>query len=158
MYNYMCNQCLSPLKLLVWIPLMHDALYSLRYYVIKFVSELRQVSGFSPDTLVSFTSKTLLFFNGCHDIAEFLLKVALNTITLTLNPINICNFILYMNDHWMLLCKVYVYCVVWNCKMAESALDVINKGLNGKMIQIWSESLIMYPPSSNMFYGVWCSL
>jgi len=36
-------------------------------------------SLFSPDTQVSFTDKT-----DFHDIAEILLKVALNTITLTL--------------------------------------------------------------------------
>jgi hypothetical protein len=36
---------------------------------------------FSPDTLVSSTNKTYH-----HDIAEILLKVALNTLTLTLNP------------------------------------------------------------------------
>ena len=36
---------------------------------------------FSPDTLVSSTNKT-----DHHDIAEILLKVALNTLTLTLNP------------------------------------------------------------------------
>jgi hypothetical protein len=41
-------------------------------YVIKFVSYLRQVSGFLP---VSFTNKT-----DRHDITEILLKVALNTI------------------------------------------------------------------------------
>jgi hypothetical protein len=36
---------------------------------------------FSPGTLVSSTKKT-----DRHDIAEILLKVALNTITLTANP------------------------------------------------------------------------
>ena len=44
--------------------------------MIKFVSDLRQVSGFPR---VSSTNKT-----DRHDIAEILLKVALNTITLTL--------------------------------------------------------------------------
>jgi hypothetical protein len=42
--------------------------------VIKFVSDLRQVGGFSPGTPVSSTNKT-----DCHDITEILLKVALNT-------------------------------------------------------------------------------
>jgi hypothetical protein len=36
---------------------------------------------FSPDTLASSTTKT-----GRHDIAEILLKVALNTININLNP------------------------------------------------------------------------
>jgi hypothetical protein len=43
--------------------------------VIKFVSDLRQVGGFFPGPPVSSTNKT-----DCHDIAEILLKVALNTI------------------------------------------------------------------------------
>ena len=37
-YNYLCNQCLSPLTLWVWILLIP--------YLIKFVSDLQQVSGF----------------------------------------------------------------------------------------------------------------
>ena len=49
-----------------------------RYYVIKFISDMQQIGGFSPGTPVSSTNKT-----DCHDITEILLKVALNTITLT---------------------------------------------------------------------------
>jgi hypothetical protein len=49
-------------------------MYSIQQYVIKFVSDLRQVGGFSPGTPVSSTNKT-----DCHDITEILLKVALNT-------------------------------------------------------------------------------
>jgi hypothetical protein len=47
--------------------------------MIKFVSDLRPVGGFSPGTLVSSTNKT-----DRHDIVEILLKVALNTIYQTL--------------------------------------------------------------------------
>jgi len=43
--------------------------------VIKFVSDLRQVGGFSLGAPVSSTNKT-----DRHDITEILLKVALNTI------------------------------------------------------------------------------
>jgi hypothetical protein len=39
---------------------------------------MQQIGGFSPGTPVSSTNKT-----DCHDITEILLKVALNTITLT---------------------------------------------------------------------------
>ena len=46
--------------------------YSIQHYVIKFVSDLRQVFPGSP---VSSTNKT-----DRHDITEILLKVALNTI------------------------------------------------------------------------------
>ena len=48
--------------------------YSIQHYVIKFVSDLREVV-FSPGTPVSSTNKT-----DCHNITEILLKVALNTI------------------------------------------------------------------------------
>jgi len=54
-------------------------MYSIQQYILKIVSDLRQVGGFYPGTPVSSTNKT-----GHHDIAEILLKVALNTITLTL--------------------------------------------------------------------------
>jgi hypothetical protein len=47
----------------------------IQHYVIKLVSDLRQVGGFSGYS----TKKT-----DNHDITEILLKVALNTITLTL--------------------------------------------------------------------------
>ena len=47
------------------------------HYVIKFVSDFRQVSGFL-DTLISSSNKI-----DRHVIPEILLKVTLNTITLT---------------------------------------------------------------------------
>ena len=75
-YNYLCDQCLSPLKVVSPIP-VHAEVYSI-HYMIKFVSEeeIRQVGGFSPNTPVSSNNKTDL-----HDIDVILLKVALNTIT-----------------------------------------------------------------------------
>jgi hypothetical protein len=51
--------------------------------VIKFVSELRQVGGFSLDTPISSTNK-----NDRHDITEILLKVALVAPSFPL--VNIC--------------------------------------------------------------------
>jgi len=58
---------------------VHDEVYSIQHYVIKFGSDLRKVVEFSPST-VSSTNKT-----DCHDIADILLlKVALNTINLDL--------------------------------------------------------------------------
>ena len=56
----------------------HAEVYSIQHYVIKFVSDLRQVGGvlwvlrFSPPIL----NKT-----HHHNIAEILLKVVFNTIT-----------------------------------------------------------------------------
>jgi hypothetical protein len=46
--------------------------------VIKFVSDLWQVGGFSPGPPLSSTNKT-----DHHDITEILLKVVLNTIKQT---------------------------------------------------------------------------
>jgi hypothetical protein len=48
---------------------------SVQHYVIKFVSDLWQVSGFLPGPPVSSTNKT-----DRHDITKILLKVALNII------------------------------------------------------------------------------
>ena len=44
-----------------------------QHYVIKFISDLLQVGGFSPNSPVSSTNKT-----DHHDLTEILLKVALN--------------------------------------------------------------------------------
>ena len=54
----------------------HGYMYWIQHYVIKFVSNLRQVGGFFH----------VLFFNktDCYDITEILFIVTLNTITLTL--------------------------------------------------------------------------
>jgi hypothetical protein len=52
---------------------VHGEVYSIQYYVIKFVSDLRQVGGFLHK-----------YNTDRHDITEILLEVALNTITLSL--------------------------------------------------------------------------
>ena len=57
----------------------HGKVYSIQHYVTKCVSDLRQVSGFLRGTPVSPTNKT-----DRHDITHILLKLALNTIILTL--------------------------------------------------------------------------
>jgi hypothetical protein len=49
--------------------------YKLQHYVIKLVSDLRQVGGFLRILRLSSTNKT-----DHHDITEVLLKVAFNTI------------------------------------------------------------------------------
>jgi hypothetical protein len=55
---------------------VHSEVYMIQHYVIKFVSDLRQVGGFFPGTPFSSTNKT-----DRHDITEISLKVAFNTIT-----------------------------------------------------------------------------
>jgi hypothetical protein len=52
--------------------------YSIQHYVIKFASDLRQVGGFH--WVLRFPPSITL----CYKITEILLKVALNTIILTL--------------------------------------------------------------------------
>ena len=103
MYNYLCNQCLSPLKLWVWILFMvrcnrFDTTLCdkvcqwldttlcdkvCQWLDTTLCDKVCQwlVTGrwFSLSTLVSSTNKTVR-----HDITEILLKVAVNTITLTL--------------------------------------------------------------------------
>jgi hypothetical protein len=53
-------------------------------YVIKLVSDLRQVRGFSPGLPVSSTNKA-----DRHDVTEILLKVALNTKQFTFSKITV---------------------------------------------------------------------
>jgi len=74
-YNYLCNQCLSPLK---WVrtPLRWGVLdTTLSDKVCQWFAAGR---WFSPGTPVSSINKT-----NRHDITEILLKVALNTTNLT---------------------------------------------------------------------------
>jgi len=76
-YNYLCIQCLSTLKLWARIKLMASLLDTT--LCDKVVRDLLQVSGFL---------RTLRFpppiKHDRNDITEILLKVALNTIILTL--------------------------------------------------------------------------
>jgi hypothetical protein len=78
-YNYVCNQCLSLLKLCVRIPLRWGVLdVTLCYKVCKW---LATGQWFSLSTPVSSTNKT-----DRHDITEILLKMALNTMPLVSPP------------------------------------------------------------------------
>ena len=57
---------------------VHGEVYSIQHYVIKFVSDLKQVNGFLRE-LYSSTNKT-----DRHDTTAILLNVALSTINLNL--------------------------------------------------------------------------
>jgi hypothetical protein len=59
---------------------IHDELYSIQHYVVKFVSDFATGPWFSSGTSVSSINKT-----NRHDITEILLKVALNTIDQSTN-------------------------------------------------------------------------
>jgi hypothetical protein len=108
--NNLCSQCLSPLKLWVFIPLMAKCtrynimwqvcqwLTACRWY--KFVSDLRHVGGTSLSVTYGMSVvQVCQWLTACRwfppgslvsttnktdhrDITEILLKVALNTITL----------------------------------------------------------------------------
>ena len=80
-YYYLCNQCLSPLLLWVRIRLRLGVLDTTLCY--KTCQWLAAGRWFSPGTPVSPTNKT-----DRHDIAEILLNMSLNTITLAPNPYN----------------------------------------------------------------------
>ena len=80
-YNYLCNQCTSPLTLWVRIPLR---LGDLNTSLCDKAGLWRASLWLSPHTLVSSTNKIYH-----HNITEILLKVALNTITTTMtNTVN----------------------------------------------------------------------
>ena len=79
-YNYLCNQCLSHLKLWVRIPLSSWWSVTETAFCYNVCQWLVAGRWFSPDTPVSSTNKT-----DRHDITEILLKVALNTIKQTAN-------------------------------------------------------------------------
>jgi len=72
-YNYLCDQCLSPLTLWIRIPLRRSVLDTT--LCDKVCHWLASGRWFSPGTLVSNTNKTDRY------ITEILLKVALNTLT-----------------------------------------------------------------------------
>jgi hypothetical protein len=86
-YNYLWNQCLSPLTLWVRMWLRRGVLDTT--LCDKVCQWLAAGQWFSPDTPVSFTNKT-----DHHDIAVILLKVALNTVTITLTLMKVFHVLL----------------------------------------------------------------
>ena len=78
---------------------VHGEVCSIQHYMIKFVSDLRQVSGFLQVLRFPPPIKT-----DCHDIAEILLKVALNIITRQKHIFLYSIFVLQFNN--LLICVV----------------------------------------------------
>ena len=74
--------------------------YSIQHYVIKFDGDLRQMGGFLQALLFLPPNKT-----DNHDIAEILLKVALNTIILILKQWSSKCLYLYLINFKKLLSK-----------------------------------------------------
>ena len=71
----------------------HCEIYSIQYYVVHFVSDLRQVGRFIRVLRFSFTNKI-----DRHDITEILLKVVWNTLTLTMPRVRSMRWICEMNN------------------------------------------------------------
>ena len=98
-YYYQYNQCLSTLTLWVRILLSRGVLDTMLCDKAKFVSDLRQVSGFLRVLLFPPPIKI-----DSHDITEIMLKEALNTITLyplyVRSTRNIPHFSLLRHQRW----------------------------------------------------------
>jgi hypothetical protein len=93
-YNYQCNQCLSPLTLRVQNPLRRGILDAT--LCDKVCQWLATCQWFSPGNLISSTNKT-----DRYDIIGILLKVALSTLTLT---------------RVLLVKKLHILWLLWLCK------------------------------------------
>ena len=93
-YNYLCNQCISPLTLWVRIPLMERCT---RYNIMWYKNSVT-----CGRSVVSSTNKT-----NRHDITEILLEVSLNTITLTLHYLFCLSLVAYF----------VLYILLWLCPL-----------------------------------------
>jgi hypothetical protein len=95
-YNYLCNQCLSPLML--WVRISIRARCTTLF--VNACQWLVTSQWFSPSPPVSSTNKT-----DRHDIIEILLKVALNTIKQTNKQTTKVN----VTSHWQALTNNVVH-------------------------------------------------
>jgi hypothetical protein len=97
-YNYLCNQCLSPLMLWVWILLRQDVLNAI--LCDKVCQGHAAGRWFSPGTLDSSTNKT-----DCHNITEIFFgkwhKVPQTKSNKLTNYLNLFNFLKLPHTHWV---------------------------------------------------------
>ena len=141
---------------------VHGEVYSIHHYVIMFVSDVRWVfSG----TLVSFTNKTDL-----NDIAEILLKVALNTIT-QFHLCNITNVVPMTTSvsRWLhivcIMCKIMAFYIARPVLCECYHLPHMRKHLRDRIISkrrdVWGHKKYLTPPffywSACMKPGKWAS-
>ena len=120
-YNYLYNQWLSPLTLGVRIP---RTVYSIQHYVITFVSRSVVFSGHMQFS----TNKT-----DRHAITDILLKVALNTMPLSISLQFNCHII--WRIFWMVNCRISVLSVKLNSNIANKARTTHLSNL--KKVQSW---------------------
>ena len=109
-YNYICNQYLSPLMLWVWI-LIRARCATLCDKVCRWLATGR---WFSPGTSVSSTNKT-----DYHDITEILLKMTLNTIKQTNKQTDRQRIPVRKNNWTLLICIILHFLefdnIQWSC-------------------------------------------
>ena len=118
-YNYLCNQCLSPLTLWVRTTIRQGVLDTTLY------DEVFQWLGAGQwFSLVSSTNKT-----DCQDISEIMLKVALNTIT----PIFLVVLFLWCTGNIYLCLK---FTVTAQCKLLKLKSTFLVQSW-GNLNQIW---------------------
>jgi hypothetical protein len=89
-YNYLCNQYLS--LLMLWVRISIRASRGVQHYVIKFVSDLRQVGDF------------LRVLRFPPPIAEISLKVALNTIKKITNQLYLAK--VFKCSYSLIFCRI----------------------------------------------------
>jgi hypothetical protein len=110
-YNYLCNQCLSPLKLWVRIPLGRGVLDTI--LCDKVCQWLVTARWFFLGTPVSSTNKT-----DCHNITEVLLKVA--------------EFALFT-----IIILLYIWCLLLQCNCLRVLIQSWNLGAPTHTIRTW---------------------
>ena len=103
----------------------HGEVYPIQHNVIKFVSDLRQVGGFSPGTPISSTNKT-----DRYGITEILLKVVINTINQT-KPTRKIIYVFFLSR--------FVHCL----KQSSANNRVVNVPINGFRLTIF-RSFVQY--------------
>ena len=89
---------------------------------------LTHVRWFSPGTPASSTTKT-----GRHDVAEILLKVALNTINLIKSP-NTCISFIILYIQLLNTCTLLSYCCIYINKLVKLGSNSIH--LQDKLYQV----------------------
>jgi hypothetical protein len=101
--HYLCNQCLSPLTLTVQI--RSDEVYSIQQYVIKLVSDLRQVGGFCAYCLLVLINIFVCFSNfSSLDLSNPSIAVALRNLESRSIMIGWRIFCL----HWVCISKINI--------------------------------------------------
>ena len=117
LYNYLCNQCLSPLMLWVQTPL--------RRGVLNTTLCDTNCQSLSPGTPVSSTNKT-----DRHNTTEILLKVALNTINP--NPCVCCHVYMCVKCTVLPLSVIYLW---YFGTVLYSVVFLTFISINGKAIE-----------------------